>query len=197
MKVIYGVDNGFLDFPGQYSITLFFSGCNLRCSYCYNLEVVDGEPVIEFESLQSYLLGFQDVFKKKSIYVTLSGGEPTISPYFNMVVDFLKQNKFIIGMHTNGLVLPKMKNIFKSVILSVKTPSDNIPSKLIDIDSYCDRLLKSIDYYNKSPYKELRYVNILDQKEWVGDVLSRIGDRLDQSWLVKKVENFLGEKNES
>ncbi|WP_456470364.1 4Fe-4S cluster-binding domain-containing protein, partial [Caminibacter sp.] len=36
-----------LDFPGRLCAILWFSGCNMRCPYCYNKDVVFGQKQIE------------------------------------------------------------------------------------------------------------------------------------------------------
>ena len=32
-----------VDFPGRVACSFFLKGCNLRCPYCYNVELVIGE----------------------------------------------------------------------------------------------------------------------------------------------------------
>ena len=40
-----------LDFPGRLCAILWFSGCNMRCPYCYNKDVVFGEKKIEKDEI--------------------------------------------------------------------------------------------------------------------------------------------------
>ena len=46
-----------LDFPGKVACTVFFGGCDFRCPFCHNFELVDGsaEPIMEVEELLSFL----------------------------------------------------------------------------------------------------------------------------------------------
>ena len=42
-----------LDFPGKVACTVFFGGCNFRCPFCHNGNLVlhpDGEPVVPEEN---------------------------------------------------------------------------------------------------------------------------------------------------
>ena len=66
-----------LDFPGHVACTVFLGGCDLRCPYCHNAELLDGqmEPLMSREEFLSFLkkrIGLLDG-------VCISGGEPTLS----------------------------------------------------------------------------------------------------------------------
>ena len=75
-----------LDFPGRLCAILWFSGCNMRCPYCYNKDVVYGQERIDedifFEFLQSRV-GLLDG-------VSITGGEATLYP---KLYDFIKKIK--------------------------------------------------------------------------------------------------------
>jgi pyruvate formate lyase activating enzyme len=47
----------FIDFPGRVSAVLFTIGCNLRCPFCHNPQLVDGptEVRIDEEEVLDYL----------------------------------------------------------------------------------------------------------------------------------------------
>ncbi|MFW6245214.1 MAG: 4Fe-4S cluster-binding domain-containing protein, partial [Fibrobacterota bacterium] len=40
LRISGWVKSSFVDFPGAVSTVLFLSGCNLRCPYCHNPQVV-------------------------------------------------------------------------------------------------------------------------------------------------------------
>ena len=46
-----------LDFPGNVACTIFLGGCDFRCPYCHNFELVDGsaEPIMDEGELFSFL----------------------------------------------------------------------------------------------------------------------------------------------
>jgi pyruvate formate lyase activating enzyme len=64
-----------LDYPGKVAAALFFSGCNLRCPWCQNRELVLGGASGELSPEEA--LGYLE--KRRAVLggVVLSGGEPT------------------------------------------------------------------------------------------------------------------------
>ena len=46
-----------LDFPGRVACTVFLGGCDFRCPFCHNFELVDGSapPVMDEEALFAFL----------------------------------------------------------------------------------------------------------------------------------------------
>ena len=67
-----------LDFPGKVACTLFLQGCNFRCPFCHNSELLphQGEPLMDTEAFLSFLA------KRKGLLdgVCVTGGEPTLCP---------------------------------------------------------------------------------------------------------------------
>jgi len=72
-----------VDGPGT-RLTVFLSGCPLRCQYCHNpdtLQMRDG-TVTTFEEVMARIRRYQTVFRATGGGVTLSGGEPLMQPAF-------------------------------------------------------------------------------------------------------------------
>ena len=98
-KVIYDLTTfTHLDYPDHLACIVWFSGCNMRCDYCYNKDIVfakngkyDYNYVLDFlKSRQNLLDG-----------VVLSGGEATS----HNLVEFcqhIKKLGFKIKLDTNG-----------------------------------------------------------------------------------------------
>ena len=65
-----------LDFPGRVACTVFLGGCDLRCPFCHNAELIDGtaKPVMDDTELLAFLE------KRKGLLdgVAFTGGEPTL-----------------------------------------------------------------------------------------------------------------------
>ena len=90
-----------LDFPGKVACTVFLTGCNLRCPYCHNPELVfpqnDRKTVSENE-----LFEFLSSRRGKLDGVCITGGEPTLQ---RDLPDFLRKIKslgFAVKLDTNG-----------------------------------------------------------------------------------------------
>lgn len=89
-----------LDFPGRIACTVFLEGCNFRCPFCHNSQLVDfcssdelsEEEFFTFLSKRSGLLDG----------VCVSGGEPLLT---DEVFEFLRKIKdmgFSLKLDTNG-----------------------------------------------------------------------------------------------
>ena len=48
-----------LDYPGHVAATVFLAGCNMRCPWCHNSELIDGtaEAVMDDGKLLKFLEG--------------------------------------------------------------------------------------------------------------------------------------------
>lgn len=92
----------FIDFPGKVSAVLFLSGCNFRCPYCHNPELVNGRPVCPAFLNETWALEFLNKRKGLLDGVVISGGEPTIHKDLLILCDKLKSSGYPIKIDTNG-----------------------------------------------------------------------------------------------
>lgn len=67
-----------LDFPGHVACTIFTGGCNLRCPYCHNAELLDMSLPSEYT--EEEIFEFLERRKHTLEGVAISGGEPTLQP---------------------------------------------------------------------------------------------------------------------
>lgn len=87
-----------LDYPGKTACIVWFAGCNMACSYCYNPEIVTSKGQMTYEEVLTFLE------KRKGLLdaVVLSGGESTRA---KEIVEFTKRIKnlgFLVKLDTNG-----------------------------------------------------------------------------------------------
>jgi len=88
-----------LDFPGYLSAIIWFCGCNMRCPYCYNKDVVFGKKQIEEKEVIQFLnkrIGLLDG-------VTITGGEATLYPNLKSFIQKIKDLGFKVKLDTNGI----------------------------------------------------------------------------------------------
>lgn len=166
--MICSYDYSFVDFPSKYSLVIYFAGCNLRCEFCYNKEVVLANKFIDFEEIKKSYIEQCNIFNDK-IGVVFSGGEPTVAKDFKQTYEWFDGSPKAI--HTNGLVVPNWNCSFDSVILSLKSSHEGIG----DLDKYSEKMNNTMKYYNYCGYKELRMVKIeknMKDYEYVLDRLS-------------------------
>lgn len=87
-----------IDYPGKTCAVLFTGACNFKCGFCYNKTLNNQDDMNFEESILPKLLSRKDFVD----HVIISGGEPTIDPDFDKIINLLYHNGFTIGIHTNG-----------------------------------------------------------------------------------------------
>jgi len=96
-----------LDYPGKLACIVWLRGCNMRCMYCYNSDIVFAkEGNYTEEDLYDFLqkrIGLLDG-------VVLSGGEPTIHDLLPLCRR-IKKMGFAIKLDTNGLHTEMIQNL--------------------------------------------------------------------------------------
>lgn len=154
-----------IDYPENVCTTLFTGVCNFDCEFCYNRGLLK-EKEIDFEKeILPKLLDRKDFID----HVIISGGECTIHPDFERIINILYDNGFKIGIHTNGYapeVLERVIDKLDYIGMDIKNDFDNynaITQKQIDIE----KIKKSMDMILNSNIKyEFRttvYPKYIDQ----------------------------------
>ena len=114
------------DFPDMVSCILWFGGCNLRCYYCHNPELVLGKlPKLEIEEVEKFLLARKGLLDG----VVLSGGESTLFKRLPEFARFLKDLSYQVKVDTNGtnpeMILTMLKDgVVDYIALDYKAPKE-------------------------------------------------------------------------
>ena len=95
-----------LDYPGKVACTLFLGGCNFRCPFCQNAELLDGKggEDISEEELFSFLSRRQGILDG----VCVTGGEPLLSDV-RPLLSRIKELGFSVKLDTNGSFPARLK----------------------------------------------------------------------------------------
>ncbi len=105
-----------LDYPGQMTAIVFTQGCNFRCPYCHNPQLVDPSRYQECIPYD-YVMDFLHTRRGKLGAVSITGGEPTLQAD---LLDFLKEIKdlgFLVKLDTNGSRPDVVEQIVKSELV--------------------------------------------------------------------------------
>lgn len=128
-----------VDYNGKISLVVFTVGCNFRCSFCHNPELVCGvaRDVIAQKEVFSYLMRNRKMIDA----VVISGGEPTLQVGLLDFVKKLKEMSFLVKIDTNGTnfeVLERLvlEGLVDFVAMDVKT--------CLNFQSY-KKIVKSLD----------------------------------------------------
>ena len=92
-----------LDFPGKMAATVFTGGCNFRCPFCHNAQLVIGDRVRESATLPEEEF-FSFLKKRKNILegICVTGGEPTLAPDLTDFLAKIKDMGYLVKLDTNG-----------------------------------------------------------------------------------------------
>jgi len=87
-----------LDFPNHSACILWYAGCNMRCLYCYNPEIVLGKGVVTFPEAISFLRSRKGLLDG----VVFSGGECLMHKTIIEQIRTVKAMGFLVKIDTNG-----------------------------------------------------------------------------------------------
>jgi pyruvate formate lyase activating enzyme len=153
-----------IDYPGKVAAVIFTQGCNFRCPYCHNPELVISSSfrdTIPEEEVISFL--FERKNKLQGVVVT--GGEPTIQPD---LIDFLKKIKsmgFCVKLDTNGSSPDVLKKVIEDgfvdfVAMDIKSPLEKY-SKASGTDINADNIKESLNIILNSSVEHLFRTTVL------------------------------------
>jgi len=124
-----------IDYPHDTpSAVVFTIGCNFRCPFCHNAELVSGKgysasSTLSFDDVVSFLE------KRKGLLqaVVFSGGEPLLQKDLPACIDIVKHMGYKVKLDTNG----SMPNRLEQVIGQVDYVAMDIKAPLYRYDEAC------------------------------------------------------------
>ena len=121
-----------LDYPGKVSAIVFTYGCNLRCPYCHNPELVT-EPLKEENIFKEEdIFSFLEKRKNKLDGVVITGGEPLIQKDLPRFIQKIKDLGFLVKLDTNGGYPSKLKSLLKRNLLDYIDMDVKYPKELYE-----------------------------------------------------------------
>ncbi|MBQ7016280.1 MAG: anaerobic ribonucleoside-triphosphate reductase activating protein [Firmicutes bacterium] len=89
-----------LDYPGRVACTVFLGGCNFRCPFCHNSELLgtDAEEFMKAEELLDFLKSRVGILEG----VCITGGEPTLQKDLPELLRAIKEMGYAVKLDTNG-----------------------------------------------------------------------------------------------
>lgn len=117
-----------LDFPGRIACTVFTVGCNMRCGFCHNGDLVLGYGGGEISVEE--LLAFLDSRRGRLNGVCVSGGEPTLHTDLANLLREIKARGFEVKLDTNGTNPEMLRSLMDEGLLDyVAMDIKNSPEK--------------------------------------------------------------------
>jgi pyruvate formate lyase activating enzyme len=144
-----------LDYPGQVAATMFTAGCNYRCSFCHNPELVLPELVAKVGVALDE--GFFDELAERRVFldaIVVSGGEPTLQPDLLTVLERIKRLGYLVKLDTNGshpeiIQSALARGLLDYIAMDIKAPIDKY-AEVIGTMVNTQRLCQSISLIQQS-----------------------------------------------
>lgn len=118
-----------LDYPEHIAATVFTGGCNFRCPFCHNGELVldpGSQPSVPEEEVLSYLKKRRGILQG----VCITGGEPTLQRDLKGFLKKIRELDYAIKLDTNGYMPAVLWNLLQDrlidyVAMDIKASREN------------------------------------------------------------------------
>ena len=138
------------DFPENVACILFLKGCNFRCPYCHNSELID------YKIDDNYILK-EEVFdflkKRQGILdgVVISGGEPTVNKDLPKLIKEIRDLGFKIKLDTNGTNPQMLKELLEDGLIDyVAMDIKNVQTKYLETAGLSEKNVQILENVQKS-----------------------------------------------
>ena len=114
------------DFPGFIASTVFLGGCNFRCPYCHNAELVL-RPERLADIPMEFFLAYLDSRKGWLEGICVTGGEPLLAEEIEIFLTVIKQRGLLIKLDTNGSRPDRLESLLAEglvdrIAMDIKAP---------------------------------------------------------------------------
>jgi len=174
------IETSFLDWKDHLSSVLFTGGCNFRCPFCHNSDLVlnhDRFPGIPDEQIFRHLRQFRKWVDR----VVITGGEPTLQKGLPVFAERLKREGFKVKLDTNGSRPEVVKDLVEAGLIDFIAM--DIKGPITAYDRWCgtavnqDRIEESIDFISTGPVEHefrMTVVPFLHKEADVYEAASRV-----------------------
>ena len=119
-----------LDYPGRVACTVFLGGCDMRCPFCHNAELVDGTAPAVMEDGE--LLRFLEKRKGLLDGVAITGGEPLLREDLDGLLRTIREMGYPIKLDTNGTHPERLARLIEDglvqyVAMDIKNAPERYP----------------------------------------------------------------------
>lgn len=195
-----------IEYPGKISAIVFTQGCNFRCGYCHNPELIKtGDSSIEESSVFDFLKS--RIGKLDAIVIT--GGEPTLQKGLIAFIKRVKEMGYLIKLDTNGTSPETILSLLEEklidyVAMDIKAPLNRY-GDIVNTQTNPDLILQSVNLIlNSNIGYEFRTTVVksqLDIKDFeeIGKTIKGAKNYYLQEFIPSKTLNpeFLNEKSYS
>lgn len=183
-----------LDYPGKICAIVFTQGCNFKCPYCHNPELIDFCVV---PSKASDIIDFLKTRQGKLDAVVITGGEPTLQSDLKDFILKIKELNYLVKLDTNGTNPSLVEALLEQklldyVAMDIKSPLEKYPmtvSNNIDLKKIrqsIDMIMKSgVDYEFRTTV--VREMITTDDFEQIGELIKGAKRYYLQKFVPSKI----------
>ncbi|MBE6110181.1 MAG: anaerobic ribonucleoside-triphosphate reductase activating protein [Erysipelotrichaceae bacterium] len=145
-----------LDYPGKAACTIFLSGCNFKCPFCHNRDLVFIPERYEYFDVNDIM---EYLEKRKGILdgVAISGGEPLLQENLHTLIERIRELGYQVKLDTNGAYPKRLKEVVEKglvdyVAMDIKNSPDKYARTLgMNPESFSlDPIRESVEYLKSS-----------------------------------------------
>lgn len=128
MKIVGFQKTTLLDYPQKIAATVFTGGCNMRCPFCHNPELIHTNQ----KSILSEEEFFELIARRKKFLdaICISGGEPTQQPDLEEFIVRIKSMGYLVKLDTNGSAPSRLRSMIDEKLIDyVAMDIKNSPQK--------------------------------------------------------------------
>lgn len=149
-----------IDYPGKIAATIFTLGCNFRCPFCHNPELVNKTKGVSIIP-ESQILDFLESRRRYLDAVCFTGGEPLLHEDIIELMKKIKKMGFLIKLDTNGTNPELLKRVVEQGLVSyiamdIKAPLDWASyKKAVNVEDkeLLNKVKQSVDFLLSSSNK--------------------------------------------
>jgi len=139
-----------IDYPDKTSAVIFLPGCNFRCGFCHNEELVQDTLG---DLGEDKIISFLQIRKGLVDAVTITGGEPTIHESLPDFIATIKQLGFLVKLDTNGSNPEMLSRLIETklvdyVAMDIKAPIKDY-HKTTNMKTDKGNITRSVDILKK------------------------------------------------
>ena len=183
MKIAGFEKVSFIEYPGKSSSVVFTQGCNYKCVYCHNFELI---PIEEKGKISENEI-FDYLEERKGLIdsITITGGEPTLQPDLIEFLKKIKERNLLIKFDSNGTNPEMLKKIIDEklvdyIAMDIKSSLEGY-EKIVQLPINKENVAKSIKMimdFGNYEFRTTVYPGL------VADDFEKIGE------LIKGADNY-------
>jgi len=142
-----------IEYPGKLAAVAWVGGCNFRCPFCYNLDIVlnyKSMPTIPEKDILDFMSGRKGLLDG----IAITGGEPTLQNDLPKFAKKIKSMGFLVMVETNGSNPDMLKQLIDKklvdyIAMDIKAPSkkyEEVTGTKVDMK----KIQRSIDLIKNS-----------------------------------------------